>query len=699
MSRASYLTCWFMALLVALAPIPFGSVYPVPLALIQVMVALVASVWIVLRMRAGLAPLPWNDPILIGGAAFLAYGLLQILPIPVAILRHLSPGSAALWTTYSPTPPAWASLSIDPYATWLACLLTACWTLAAVVVRHNAVDFKGRLTIACGFAAGGMFQAGYGLFEFISGRQKILWYEKTAFTDVATGTFVSRNNYAGYLEMALPFALALALLGTRRAGQAHRHAAGGRLDVMDSRTGFRTILLLLVAFLMAIAVLMSRSRMGIMSLTFALIAAGLFFGLKRKARRFALVSVVVIGLAAVFATQIDILPVIKRFKALEREFGQIYGRLPVWTQAMPLLANYPLFGSGMGTWEMAFSPYRDDAIQVRVDFAHNDYLEFFAEAGVAGTIIMTSSILFGVSRKRRHQVGGGHQDEIGLAAGIGLLSIGLHSVTDFHLSIPANALAVSVLLGLFLRPAGPTEPLRADARSDERSRALRSVPGGIACIAVILALGVAAASPAAAHVRSRRAGIPQENIGDVDAAVPDIRAASPDEALCSACPLDPFNSARHVEAGSRARRRLLRDVETLVRARTVGVNPEHATRLYLARRIDASLEMVRQGLNLSPARARGHLEVGLLHFGRFALTGLPPASSMDFQFALDAFSRSMTLTPWQAAWHRKVALITIPLYQECSESQKRFIEMTVRRARDLNPRSRELRDAAARLGL
>jgi len=688
-----------MAFLVATAPLPFGAVYPVPLAIIQVIVALVAACWVILRMQAGLSPLPWTDPILIGGGGLFAYGLLQLVPLPLGILSFLSPSSAVLWETYSPNPPAWASLSIDPYATWHACLLTICWTLAAVMVRHSAVDFKGRLTIAGGLAAGGLLQAGYGLFEFISGRQKILWYEKTAFTDVATGTFISRNNYAGYLEMALPFALALALLGTRQSSRERVLSTRRRLAEMAGRTGFRTILFLLAAFLMAVAVLMSRSRMGIMSLTFALIVAGLALGLKRRARRFALVSVAVIGLAGVFASQIDLIPVIKRFKALDREFGQIYGRFPVWNRSIPLLASYPLFGSGMGTWEMAFSPFRDDAVQVRVDFAHNDYLEFTAESGAAGVLIVIGAVLFGLSRKRRHQVGGGHQDEIGLAAGIGLLSIGLHSITDFHLSIPADALAVAVLLGLFLRPAGPTSPLRADARSDERRHPLRRLPAGVVCVTMILALGLAAVSPAAAHVTSRRAGVAQESIEDVDSSTLDSRAASPDDDPCPACRLEPFNSARYVEAGSRARRRLLRDVETLVRASTVGIVPEHTTKVYLARRIDQSIETIRHGLRLAPARGRGHLEEGLLHFARFALTGLPPAASKDFERALEAFSRSLTLAPWHGAWHRKVALVTLPLYNDCSDEQKKFIEQTARRARAIDPKSPQLKAAAARLGL
>lgn len=699
MPRAGHLICWAMALLVAMAPLPFGSVHPVPLAVVQVAVALVAAVWVTLRMRAGITPLPWNDPLLIGGGAIFAYGLLQITPIPVGILSVLSPQSAALKASFSPVPPAWASLSIDPYATWHACLLTACWTLAAVIVRHNAVDLKGRLTLAGGLVAGGLFQAGYGLFEFISGRQKILWYQKVAFTDVATGTFISRNNYAAYLEMALPFALALALFGNRHASHGRRFSIKRRLAGMTGRKSFRSILLLMTAFLMAIALLMSRSRMGIASITLALLAGVLALALRGRSGRFALVSVTIIGGVALFASQIDIIPLVERFRLVGGEFGTGYNRMRVWSQAVPMLSTYKTFGSGMGTWEMAFSPFRDDAAQIRVDFAHNDYLEFAAESGAIGVLIIFCVVLlFGLSRKRRQSVGGGHQDEIGLAAGIGLIAVGLHSVTDFHLSIPADALAVTVLLGLFLRPAGPASPLTADGRTGPRRGGVLRAPAWALCTATILALGLAAISPAAAHVTSQRSAAAIESVGDVDATPLDTRAASPDDDLCPACRLEPFNSARYVEATARARRRLLRDVETLVRAWTVGIFPSHGTKTYLAGRIDRTLDLVHEGLQLAPARARGHFEEGLLHFGRFALTGLPPSSSEEFDRAVVAFTKGLTLAPWQAAWHRKVALVTLPLFEQCNESQKRFVEQTARRARLIDPKSVELKTASARLG-
>lgn len=703
MAQPSHILCWGAAVLVAIAPLPFGSVRPLPAAGLQVAVLALALGWIGVRRRAGLSALPWRDPILIAGALLAGYGLLQMAPVPLGLLKVISPAGAALKTAYATHPPAWTSISLDPYATWRSCLWIVCWTLAALVVRHNAVDLKGRLVVAGGVAAGGLFQAGYGLFEFISGRQHIFGYEKEWFTDVATGTFISRNNFAAYLEMAIPIALTLALLAL---GSAARAPAGRpeplkrRLAAATGRQSFRSLLLLMAAFLMAIALLMSRSRMGIAAIAFALVVGGLTVGLHGRSRRFAVASVAVAGVAGLFASQIDIRPIVQRFDALQWEIdGSGYGRRQVWTQAMPMLASYPLFGSGMGTWEDAFSPFRDDATQVRVDFAHNDYLEFLAESGAAGLAVLAIVPAIFLLRRRRGPARVDPHDEIGLGAAVGLVALALHSFTDFHLSIPACALVGAVLAGLALRASGPAAAVDA-AATPRRGLARSGRMASAASMAGVGLLLLSAATPAVARMSLPAAGVTaEEEVLDVDAGPVVATAASPLEDPCSACRMEPLNSANYFDAAGRARRRLLKDVEAIVRSQADGVLPDPAVRKYLAGRIDEAIALVDEGLALTPASARGHMERGLLWFGRFALIGLPPPASDDFDRAREAFERALKLQPWRAAVHRKVARLSIPLWDECDEDQRAFVAGVVSRARALDPGAEDIAEAAGRVGI
>jgi hypothetical protein len=282
-----------------------------------------------------------------------------------------------------------------------------------------------------------------------------------------------------------------------------------------------------------------------------------------------------------------------------------------------------------------------------------------------------------------------HQDEIALGAGLGLLALALHSFTDFHLSIPADAFAAALLAGLFLRAPGPAS---AAARAASGHAGRPHPVTGLLCAGLLAALGAAAASPAIAQMQAApQAAFARDLAGDADRERISLQAAAPDDDLSAGCEMDPINAARFFDAASRARRRLLVDVKVLVDAQAREERLDVQARLYLAERLDTALALAERGLTLSPASARGHMEAGLLRFGRFALTGLPPQSSEEFQMALGSFERAMKLQPWRAATHRRIARVLAPFWTECGPDQRLFIERAVRRALETNPRDGDLK--------
>ena len=129
-----------------------------------------------------------------------------------------------------------------------------------------------------------------------------------------------------------------------------------------------------------------------------------------------------------------------------------------------------------------------------------------------------------------------------------------------------------------------------------------------------------------------------------------------------------------------------------------GVESQSWIGQYLRGQIDEALSLAEAGLTLAPMNGRSHLEVGLLHFAKYGLTFLPPIASEDFQNTLDAFSRSLSLEPWRAATHKRVARILLPLKTQCDELQQDFIESVARRAFELDPQARDLRMAIEELG-
>ena len=185
----------------------------------------------------------------------------------------------------------------------------------------------------------------------------------------------------------------------------------------------------------------------------------------------------------------------------------------------------------------------------------------------------------------------------------------------------------------------------------------------------------------------------------MDAGLSATPVEDPYEDLCPACRLEPHNASRYIEAARRARQRLLKDVKVILRIQAAGDLPDLRSRQYLAGRIDDALALVRRGLTLAPSSGRGHLEAGLLHFGRFAVIGLPPRASEDFDLARDEFAKALSLQPWRAAAHRKVARMMVPFWEECDREQRELIAYAARRAIEIDPSANDIREAVERMEL
>jgi O-antigen ligase len=116
-----------------------------------------------------------------------------------------------------------------------------------------------------------------------------------------------------------------------------------------------------------------------------------------------------------------------------------------------MIAAHPFLGTGPGSFATLFPAWQPPGIAARFFEAHNDYLQYIAELGLAAAviillivIILTRIVIRNAAHSSR-QVWG-----LSLGAGIGILTIVLHSFVDFNLRIPANAMVLAVLFGLLL---------------------------------------------------------------------------------------------------------------------------------------------------------------------------------------------------------------------------------------------------------
>jgi hypothetical protein len=116
-------------------------------------------------------------------------------------------------------------------------------------------------------------------------------------------------------------------------------------------------------------------------------------------------------------------------------------------------------GVGPGHFDYRFPNYRSEEFQWRPGYAHNDYLNTLAEWGVVGTglILMTVTLLYAGVFKTLKYVSRETSDlttkpsnrrAFVFGASLGLVAILIHSLTDFNMHVPANAILAIALMAL-----------------------------------------------------------------------------------------------------------------------------------------------------------------------------------------------------------------------------------------------------------
>jgi O-antigen ligase len=112
-----------------------------------------------------------------------------------------------------------------------------------------------------------------------------------------------------------------------------------------------------------------------------------------------------------------------------------------------MFAQRPILGWGLGTFETVYPQFRSFYTDLLVDKAHNDYLQLLAETGVVGFAIVIWFLVAGfrTALPKIRQWPSNVNGAVALVAVVGISGILVHSLVDFNLEIPANALLFYVL--------------------------------------------------------------------------------------------------------------------------------------------------------------------------------------------------------------------------------------------------------------
>lgn len=477
------------AIAVALAPLAVGCVHIVAYSAMELLIFLLLSLnlwvdgwsarhgkeWIrEYRQRTVFLAIPFF--------VFLAIGLLQMIPLPSAFVEKVSPNTTALYAYLgdfdAATDATWTPLSISLSATssgllkWMACI--AAFFLAAMPPRGHGSEPRRTGGFLAVFFFVGVFEAVYGLSLYSSGSHRLLWFATVRETNCVTGTYVNRNHFAGLMNMCIPISAALLASNLPRMGGWLLRK--GIFNPGLFRAWTSSYVLVGGTALMVLALMFSMSRMGQFSLVSSTVFAALLYTIaglmekKRRGRWMVLVLLLPICLAVLWGAWRGLEPVGQRWQTVEADYRD---RSAIWTATARMAKESPLVGVGLGAFGLAFPWYKaNEHSGIRVDHAHNDYLEILSEVGLPGLIPwLTFFLLFLLlSVQAWLRLRNPSSKILGIGCLSAALAILVHGLADFNLQIPANAVLLFIIMGFGWRIVN-LSGVKQNANGDERRSA------------------------------------------------------------------------------------------------------------------------------------------------------------------------------------------------------------------------------------
>ena len=434
-------------LTLAFAPLAFGSVEHWSLMTVEVLAAFILCLVMIglLYRKDPVYKVPGIFPLFL----LLLYILLQLLPIPVELLKILSPMS---WEAYRPvyeqmTGGVWLPISINQKATLQEFLRLGGYVLfyiATVQLLRSADRIKFTLTFVLILAGVIAFLATLQLF---SANGNIYWFREAP-GGRPGGPWVNINQYSGYIEMLCPIALGLFLYHKPRVSS-DSSIRDRFISFFTSPTSNLNLLYGGIFFILCSSVLIALCRGGILTI----LSSTLFFiaMVSYRLRKYGRTSVwAAICFVLVFITWLGWEPIINEFGSSFDTSGVIQdARFTVWSDTLAIIKAYPLFGSGFGTYVDVYPAYKTLQTHLVFDHAHNDYLELLVDGGlIAFCLVIWFVLAVVVHALKKLKL---RRDRFAILVGIGILSgivaVLLHAIVDFNLHNGAVGLYFFFLCG------------------------------------------------------------------------------------------------------------------------------------------------------------------------------------------------------------------------------------------------------------
>jgi O-antigen ligase len=297
----------------------------------------------------------------------------------------------------------------------------------------------------------GFLVAVFGILQQVTFNGKLYWFREMRFGGIPFGPYVNRNHFAGFIELVLPVSLVPLVLGKVRKE--------------------RWYLVGIFALLPIGALFLAASRGGVLSFGVELGVLLLMMLLRRTRGEHVLAGGLVLFLAFLFVSWLGVKQVLDRFSSLQSLEVTTGKRASMRQDTWHIFLAHPLAGTGLGTLQTVFPAYETNYDGKIVNHAHNDYLEGLAETGVLGGLCCAAFLgtLFFVSLRQLLQIDKPFAAALHLSGLVGCSGLLVHSLVDFNLHIPANAILFVLMAHLATGEVIPSPSTEQPARTFSRT--------------------------------------------------------------------------------------------------------------------------------------------------------------------------------------------------------------------------------------
>jgi O-antigen ligase len=377
---------------------------------------------------------------------FLGWGAVQLLPLSEGMLQSLSPKSLEFQQLFTPIDWQQGPLSLDPQATRRALFWLTTLVVFGLALAQHCLSQRRRDRVIATLLAFWVICIMYGLLELAG----LVGYSKGS--RHLTGPLINRNHFATFMVLAAPLAAGWLLSQiTRWQREPQRRAGEVPRDIWQlMNSGFALKALLPVLFMGACVLTLSRS--GAAGCAVAML---LWLSLSLKGtgpRRIAIAVTAIVALTFIVLTATGWETLRERFTDLEEEFDpdHPYSRGQIWRDTWLIAADFPITGSGLGSYYGVFMPYSSADTRRLPIHAHSEWLQVLTETGLVGLILFTCAaglfFFYLINAWRRDATGTNRPLIAGLLAG--LFGLALQSLGEFPLRIPLVAVAVTACVGI-----------------------------------------------------------------------------------------------------------------------------------------------------------------------------------------------------------------------------------------------------------